>query len=211
MTEKLKTLSEFYADLAEPPGSRGFRTAKVERRHDPVVPLKGPLSSYHDRTFFYAGLLYGFCRLDLSITERYREATGSSVRTENHLVGCPLVEVAGFPDFAKTKTAHLLSSIENGEHQSVFFDFLRSQLVVDRKRGVCWRIEQQEVTILDPFFIDNQAPPTAFTINVFCPYTPSTAYRTTQPAGPTVRPVVRAFNVINPSFLREAEEALRGT
>lgn len=210
--DKPKTLEEFYSDIAQPTGApTGFRSVRAERRQDPVLTLRRPLAFYEDRVFFYAGLLYGFCRLDSSATERFREATGSSVRTENYLVQHPLFTVRGFPGFSQTKVAHLLSAVEQGPMQQPLFDWLASQLIVDRKRGICWRVRMVTIGLPDPFMVDAQEPNIEVSqIVVFVPYRPTVAYAPLEQQGGRATPEVLAFPEDNKAFATEEMEVIRG-
>ena len=202
-----KSLEEFYSDIAQPAGkTTGFRSVRAENRQDPVLELKRPLAFHEEHTFFYAGLLYGFCRLDASVTERFREATGSSVRTFLHQTERPLMEVKGFPAFATTRVAHLISSIENGPFQQLFFEYLSSQLIVDRKRGVCWRCRLEMVKIPDPFLLAAREPLVMVDVPAFVPYTHDMAYVPTHRADDI--PLVSAMPEDHPALRKEAQETL---
>lgn len=209
MEVREKSLAEFYRDISSPTGTpTGMRSVRLEKRQDPVLQLRRPLAFYEDRVFFYAGLLYGFCRLDASVTERFREASGSDVRTEMYLLQHPLVEVQGFPGFARTQVAHLLSAIETGPLQQPFFDFLASQLIVDRKRQLCWRCRLETVTLHDPYLVDADESPVDVVLPMFVPYQHDQVYAPVSTPGGT--PVVRRILESDPALLQEQVGVLGG-
>lgn len=165
------TIQQLYKDIEATPGSRGGhqRTA-VEHRKDPVVELTKPLKQYEGYVFFYAGLLYGFCRLDSSIPERFRAQTGARLKTYQHVVSAPLLSIPWFPEFSKTRVAHLLQSAEMGPEQENLFDFISSQLIVDRRKGVVWKVKAALVKLPDPYMTGAKEVPMASEIVVFSPY-----------------------------------------
>lgn len=168
---RVVTGDELAEDLSYKPGSRGGdHQLRVEAREDPMVPLKQQLSAYGDRRFFYAGLLYGYCRLDASITERFRADMETEADTRLHQVGSPLVEIPAFPDFSKTRVSRLLQSVEV-DQASALFDFIVSQVIVDRPRNRVWAVEAHSVRIPDPYMADGGEVPQAAELLVFCPKT----------------------------------------
>jgi hypothetical protein len=160
--------------------------------------------------FFYCGLLYGFCRLDASITERFREQTGSSLATVQHVTDAPLLALPWFPDFAKTNVARCLQSCEAGPDQANLFDFIASQLVVDKKRKSVWKVKMEPVKIPDPVMLENREVPSAASIIVFIPYQHSSGFNIVQKLGmvPGTPEVLRVERT-DLDFRKKTEEALR--
>lgn len=157
--------------LKEKPGTRaGDQRVRAEARPDPVAKLTKPLIHYEGRVFFYCGLLYGFCRLDASITERFREQSGSVLKTVQHFTQEPLVSLPWFPEFSKTNVARCLQSCECGPDQANLFDFIASQLIIDRKRKTAWKVEIKPIKIPDPAMLEAKEVPSTHEIFAFIPY-----------------------------------------
>ena len=158
-------------DLDYSVGDRVGETAlKVEDREDPVEPLRYPLVQYPDRRFFYAGLLHGYCRIDSTVTERYRAQKGVDVSSWIHHTNSPIVTVPAFPEFSGTRLACSLQSIDI----SIFSDFVGfvcSNNIVDRARGRVWFVDVFDVKIPDPFMVDNGDAPSDAEVSIFCPKT----------------------------------------
>lgn len=204
------TLAELYKDLEARPGSRaGEQKSRTEARKDPVVQLTKPLAQYEGRVFFYCGLLYGFCRLDASITERFREQTGSTLKTVQHVTQEPLVTLPWFPEFTKTNVARCLQSCEAGQDQANLFDFIASQLVVDRKRQTVWKVQMQPVKIPDPVMIANREVPAGTDIIIFVPYQHGSGFSVVQKSSMLVgTPEVLRIERRDEEFRKKTQEVL---
>lgn len=163
------TLEQLYKDLAIGRVTAADRV-RAEKAHDPVVALKTPLRAQEDYVFFYCGLLYGFCRLDASVTERYREQANCSLKTYQTLFESPLFVLPWFPDFQKTRVSRLLQFAVGSPLQKGLFEFICSQVIVDRRRQQVWAIRQQQVKIPDPVSVDRKELPEPAEITVFVPY-----------------------------------------
>ena len=158
-------------DLGYVAGSRGGdRKLQVEAREDPIIPLKQPISLYGDRRFFYAGLLYGYCRIDASITERCRAELEHDIDTRIHQVDHSLVDIPAFPDFKKTRVSRMLQSVYHEDAEELY-RYIASQVIVDRPRERVWAVEAVSVQIPDPYLVDQKESPSAAEIIVFCPRT----------------------------------------
>lgn len=167
--DQVRSAAELAKDLTYEVGTVvDHRSLKVSGRPDPVVPLTKPLAHYDDRVFFFAGLLYGFCRLDSSVTERYRVSLGQDVSTQIHRCSAPLAEIRGFPDFVKTQVSHTLCSVENA-YAAEFFEFLATQVIVDRQRNRVWHVSNTMVGVPDPFLVGAKEVPVEAKIMLFCP------------------------------------------
>lgn len=151
-------------------GRVGAGQLKVEKRQDPVEDLKAPLVKYPERRFFYSGLLHAFCRIDSTITERYRAQKEMDVDSWFHPLQHPLIEIPAHPEFSQTQVSHTLQSIDVEFFQD-FVGFVCSNNIVDRKRGRVWFVDPVEVKIPDPFMVDAHDPPHDVAIVVFCPKT----------------------------------------
>lgn len=157
-------------DLSYEQGTQlGHRKVHVEHREDPMEDLRAPLSQYDDRSFFYLGLLYGYCRLDASITERYRAESGNDIDTRLHTVQHPLVEIAGFEKFSSTHVAHLIQSVHK-DHMSALFDYISSQIIVDRVKNRVWKVQALPVSKFpDPYLLDAKEGAVSTEVLIFCP------------------------------------------
>lgn len=204
------SLRQLYKDIEAPAGSRmGGQKVRTEAKPDPVGALTRPLGHYEGRVFFYCGLLYGFCRLDASITERFREQTGSVLPTVQHVTQEPLVSLPWFPDFAKTNVARLLQSCEAGVEQNNLFDFIACQLVVDRKRQVVWKVKMVPIKIPDPVMLAAKEVPVAADIVAFVPYQHDQGFSITQKPGMIVgTPEVLRVSHTDAAFQQKTKEAL---
>lgn len=206
------SLKEFLSHIEGAPGSRmGAGKSRPEPRKDPVVKLTRPLAHCEGRVFFYCGLLYGFCRLDASITERYREQTGSTLETLSHTTEHPVVVLPWFPDFVKTNVAHLLQSCPAGPEQANLFDFISSQLIIDRNRQAVWKVKMIPLKIPDPVMLANKELPVAADILVFVPYRHDSGFQVIPKVGMVVgTPEVLRVEHHDPEFHKKTEEILRG-
>ena len=163
-------------DLDYEVGARvGDSRLKVENRQDPVEELRAPIVKHPDRRFFYSGLLHAFCRIDSTVTERYRAQKEMDVSSWIHPLQHPIVEIPAHPDFTKTKVSHMLQSIDVSVFQD-FLGFVCSNNIVDRKRERVWFVDVVEVKIPDPFMVDEGEPPHDASIAVFCPKTCNGAF-----------------------------------
>lgn len=163
------SLEQLYKDLAVGRTVAAERV-RAERVQDPVVELKAPLRTHDGYTFFYCGLLYGFCRLDSSITERFREQANCSLKTYQSLFEAPLFTMPWFPDFQKTRVSRLLQFTAECQLQKELFEFICSQVIVDRARNQVWAVKPQTVKIPDPVSTDRKELPEATEITAFVPY-----------------------------------------
>lgn len=163
------SLEQLYKDLAIGRTVAADRV-RAERVQDPVVALKMPLRAQDGYVFFYCGLLYGFCRLDASITERYREQSNSSLKTYQSLFETPLFTLPWFPDFQKTRISRLLQFTLASPGQQALFEFICSQVIVDRGRKQVWAVKRQQVKIPDPVLVDRKELPEPVEITAFVPY-----------------------------------------
>lgn len=204
------TAAELLRDLEAKPGSRlGDRRTKVEAYKDPVAQLTKPLVQHEGRVFFYCGLLYGFCRLDASITERFREQTSSKLKTVQHVTQEPLVTLPWFPDFVKTNVSRCLQSCEAGPEQANLFDFIASQLVVDRKRQVVWKVQMQPMKIPDPVMVANREVPSAADIIIFVPYQHSSGFQVVQKSSMIIgTPEILRVERKDEEFRKKTQEVL---
>jgi len=199
-------LDKFLRDIGDSPNvPLGHRKVRLDSRKDPVEPLTRPLEAYADRLFFYVGFLYGFCRLDASITERFREDTSIEVRTYVHEVGHALFDVLGFDQFKTTKVARLLQSVTYGPHEQLV-DFIASQVIVDRSRGIVWRVKTTTVTLPDPWCIDSGEVPKLASMLVFLPYQWNMRYDIRDGAYRT--PVLAGYPQEDQAFKVETEKIL---
>lgn len=196
MTKEL-TVEEFYRFLDMTSGKELKDTLKVSTRQDPVVELNRPLRTYEDRLFFYVGLLYGFCRLDASITERFRESSGMDLDTQLHVLPGPIVTVKGFPDFTKTRVSRLLQSCPRANHEWLM-DYIASQVVVDRARQRVWKIQMTTCRIPDPY---SGSLASGYDVVMFYPQTHSFEYRPFPSAGMLLSPPeVRCCDRVDADF-----------
>lgn len=199
------TIEEFYKHIEATAGEPIQGEKRTKTAQDPVVPLDRPLQAYPERLFFYVGLLYGFCRLDASITERFREDAGRDVPTQLHLVDKPIVTVRGFPDFAKTRVAHLLQSCPIGQ-QADLFDYIASQVVVDRARQRVWKIAMTTCQVPDPYVAQVVS---GYNMVIFYPQTHSFEYRPTPSTGLLLHaPEVQHFDRSDPAFKLDTDKYL---
>lgn len=211
MEYRVVTLDQLYKDLAGSPDAKvAGGKVETERRQDPLVGLERPLKFYDEFVFFYCGLLYGFCRLDASVTERFREQSGSQVKSYRHMFQTPLFTIPWFPDFHKTTVARLLQSVPAGPDQANLFDFITSQLVVDRRRKSVWRIKMVPVKIPDPYQVDHREAPAAVDVIVFVPYCWDAGFEIVQPSSMFLRsPEIHKVPLNDTELKTKTEEALK--
>lgn len=161
----------------------GHRQVRAEIRDDPVVRLSYPLKAYGELSFFYLGLFEGFCRPDGPITERFRADTGAALTARRYFFDHPLFTIPWFPDFVKTNVARGLHSVETSADQDNFFDYVTSQLIIDRRRSTVWKIAVEKVKIPDPVMLDKRETPSPVEITVFLPYLWNSRFRVIQKSG----------------------------
>lgn len=198
-----KYLDEFLADLEWSANSRVKSGAPPpEKRPDPTMQLTKQLDKYEGHTFFYLGLLYGFCRLDMSVTEKFRAEFNNSAKTWIHPVEQPLMTVQGYPRFTDTKVCRVLQSIESPMFE-LFSGFVESQMIIDRMRKVVWKTNGIQLKIPDPT-VDQQVA----SIVVFCPRQWDFSLLPVQPSPMFVKtPEVRRFDDYDPDLERNTKEA----
>lgn len=200
------TIEEFYKHIQDTAGTTYQGENKAGKVPDPMVPLTKPLHQYPDRIFFYLGLLYGFCRLDASVTERFREDAGRDFETQMHLVDSPIMTVKGFPGFEATRVSRLLQSCQAGQ-QADLFDYIASQVVVDRARSRVWKIAMTTCQVPDPYAAAQVA--SGHPLIVFYPQTHAFEYRPIQSSGLLLRaPEVQYFDRQDEAFKTETEKYL---
>jgi hypothetical protein len=200
------TIEEFYKHIEATAGEpiQGQKRAKTVQ--DPLVQLDKPLQAYPNRIFFYVGLLYGFCRLDASITERFREDAGRDVPTQLHLVDKPIVTVRGFPGFANTRVAHMLQSCQAGQ-QADLFDYIASQVVVDRARQRVWKIAMTTCQVPDPYAATQVV--SGYSLVIFYPQTHDFEYRPVASTGLLLHaPEVQHFERSDSAFKLDTDKYL---
>lgn len=201
------TIEEFYRHIdtvADRP-VHGHQL-RPENRQDPEVQLTRPLAAFPERMFFYVGLLYGFCRLDGSITERFREASGRPLLTQLHLTERPIVTVRGFPDFSKARVARLLQSCPMGDHTDLF-DYIASQVIVDRARSRVWKIAMTTCLVPDPYA--GAQVVTGHNLVIFYPQTYSFEYKPLPSTGLLLHaPEVQHFERDDPAFKQDTDKYL---
>jgi hypothetical protein len=194
MNPREVTVPELLKDIAGRPGSRvPAGTIRATVRDDPTMVLERPLSFYPERVFFYLGLAYGFCNLTGSISERFRASDGDSNGIRQHLFDHALVDLPWFPKWKESTACRVLHSMPAGKDQVDFFDFINSQLIVDRKRSVVWKIGTNPVKIPDPVMLDSRVPPENADIVVFIPFQHNAGFEITQKSTmfPTTPDVLR--------------------
>jgi hypothetical protein len=208
-----KTLKQLYEDIAIRPGSAvGHSRVKAESKSDPFIKLSKPLNNYINDNFifFYCGLLYGFCRLDASITERFREQANSSIKTRMHMFDKALFTVSGFEKFTDTRVSKLLQSVESGVDQQNLFDFISSQLIIDKQRKKVWKVKTTTCKIPDPYLIDNKEIPVAVEVVVFCPYQYNVSFEPISKSEMFVgTPEIQSFSRNDPEFEIATRKALK--
>jgi hypothetical protein len=163
------SLEQLYKDISVGRTVAAERV-RAEKKPDPVVALKAPLKAHEGYSFFYCGLLYGFCRLDSSITERFREQSNSSLKTYQVLFENPLFVLPWFPDFTKTRVSRLMQFTLESPQQKELFEFICSQVIVDRVRKQVWGVKMQTVKLPDPVSVDLKEMPEPVQITAFVPY-----------------------------------------
>ena len=163
------TLEQLYKDLAIG-NVVAAEKVRAETVQDPSVVLRSPLRTHEGFTFFYCGLLYGFCRLNESITERFREQANSTLKTFQTMFEAPLFTMPWFPDFQKTRVSRMLQFAGESQKQKELFEFICSQVIVDRPRKRVWAVKMQTVKIPDPVSVDLKELPEPTEITVFVPY-----------------------------------------
>lgn len=183
---------------------------RVEDRQDPVEALRAPLVKYPERRFFYSGLLYGYCRIDQSITERYRAHRNEDVRSWVHLLDHPVVEIPAFPDFLKTRVSHILQSMDVN-YFTDFLGFVCSNNIVDRVRERVWFVDSVEVRIPDPYMVDCGEPAHDIYVTLFCPRTYVGAFRPAEASSFFVEtPRIEFANKYDPTLEEVTRELLNG-
>jgi hypothetical protein len=202
------SLEQLYKDLAvgKTVAAERIRAEKVQ---DPVVALKAPLRSHEGYVFFYCGLLYGFCRLDSSVTERFREQANCSMQTYQTLFETPLFTLPWFPDFQKTRISRLLQFTLESPRQQELFEFICSQVIVDRGRKQVWAVKKQVVKIPDPVLADRKELPEPVEITAFVPYRWDLGFEIRSKSAMFVgTPEVHQVNLGDLAFKQKTEELL---
>lgn len=207
------TLEELYRDLSYEAGKpiKFTRLRPDPAYTDPIEPLTRPLSQYDGRVFWYAGLLYGFCRLDMSVSERFRSDTQQDITVYKHICQHPLCTIPWFPQFVETKVSRLLQSCPIGTAQQHLFKFLTEQIIIDRQRQRVWRVKLQPMDINDPYVREHDKRIVKHTIYVFVPYRHDITFQIVPGPVPQDPPQIEKAPHADPEFQQETERFLRNT